>query len=181
MSPGFERKQESETMSIRIENPGDYEKIRDINIAAFETDAEARLVNALRGSGTTFLSLVYEQNNDLLGHILFTPVEFEDEHPGVCLMGLAPMAVLPGHQNSGIGSTLVKAGIQKCMAASYDAIVVLGQPEFYPRFGFRPAVEFGIKSEYDVRDEVFMVLELRKNSLDGINDIVKFNTKFASL
>jgi putative acetyltransferase len=168
-------------MSIRKENPGDIEKIRDINIAAFKTDAEARLVNALRVSGVAFMSLVFEQNDDLLGHIFFTPVEFEDEHPGVRLMGLAPMAVLPGHQNSGIGSTLVKEGIQKCMADSYDAIVVLGHPEFYTRFGFRPSVEFGIKSEYDVPDEVFMVLELRKNSLDGINDIVKFNAKFASL
>lgn len=168
-------------MGIREEKPTDIKKIWDINIAAFETDGEARLINALRDGGTPFLSLVYEQNNDLLGHILFTPVTLGGEHASAHLMGLAPMAVLPGHQNSGIGSALVKAGIQKCTADSCDAIVVLGHPEFYPRFGFRSSVEFGIKSEYEVPDEVFMILELEQNSLDGANGIIKYNAIFASL
>ncbi len=168
-------------MSIRREKPADIEKIWNINAETFETDAEANLVNALRSIEIPFLSLVYEENYDLVGHILFTPVELVGNTSVVRVMGLAPMAVVPSFQKKGIGSSLVKAGIQECISEGYDAIVVLGHPNYYPKFGFVPSIKYGIKSEYEVPDEVFMVLELKKNSLKRIKGTVKYHTAFSNV
>ena len=168
-------------MNIRKEKPTDIEKIWNINAEAFETNAEANLVNALRNSGIPFLSLVYEENHDLVGHILFTPVELVGDTSGIRVTGLAPMAVVPSLQKKGVGSSLVKAGIQECISEGYDAIVVLGHPNYYPKFGFRPSVDYGIKSEYEVPDDVFMVLELKKNSLNRIKGTVKYHATFGSV
>lgn len=134
-------------MDIRKEKGSDKEQIWKVNVAAFNTDAEANLVNALRDSGNPFISLVAEEDNNIAGHILFTPVELIGNNSGLKLMGLAPMAVLPKFQKKGIGSQLVKKGIENCTAQGYDAIVVLGHAEFYPKFGFVPSVKYGIKSE----------------------------------
>jgi len=168
-------------MSIRIEQPEDIERIWHINVEAFDTETEANLVNNLRRSGIPYISLVYEENHELVGHILFTPVELIGDTSGLRIMGLAPMAVIPRIQNKGIGSSLVKAGIQRCISEDCDAIVVLGHPEYYPKFGFVPSVKYGIKSEYEVPDEVFMVLELRGNSLKGKQGTVRYHETFDSV
>jgi len=168
-------------MIIREEKATDISKIWKINEAAFDTDAEANLVNALRDSNIPFISLVAEENGELAGHILFTPVELENGSSGIKIAGLAPMAVIPKLQNQGIGSKLIEAGIRRCQSEGYDAIVVLGHPNYYPKFGFMPSVNYGIKSEYEVPDEVFMVLELNKDSLNGIQDIIKYHEAFGSV
>ncbi|MEK7832952.1 MAG: N-acetyltransferase, partial [Acidobacteriota bacterium] len=93
-------------------------------------------------------------------------------------IGLAPMAVWPERQNEGIGSRLVEAGLTECRKACHRFVIVLGHPEFYPRFGFVPASRFGIKSEYDVRDEVFMAMELQEGSLAGFAGIAKYLPEF---
>ena len=122
-------------MNIRTEKTTDIDKIWNINVEAFKTEAEANLVDALRDSGTPYISLVAEEDHELVGHILFTPVELVGDASGLRVMGLAPMAVVPKFQNRGIGSLLVKTGIQQCISEGCDAIVVLGHPEYYPRFG----------------------------------------------
>ncbi len=152
-------------MLIRHEKRSDIEKIHEVNVAAFETDSEARLVKALRDSDVPYISLVAEVSGELVGHILFTPVALVGEETELTLMGLGPMAVSPAHQNKGIGTELVRAGLERCAELGFDAVVVLGHPAYYPRFGFVPSVEYGIRSEYDVPDDVFMVLELTKGSL----------------
>ena len=98
-------------MVIREEKLADTDSIWNINAEAFETEDEANLVNALRDSGCTFISLVAETDNKAVGHILFTPVKLTGTENKLKLVGLAPMAVLEQHQNKGIGSKLVKAGI----------------------------------------------------------------------
>ncbi len=168
-------------MSIRVEKPSDIETIWRINAEAFETEEEADLVNVLRESGVSCISLVYEENDELVGHIFFTPVELLCDTSGLRIIGLAPMAVIPQMQKKGIGSLLVKAGIQQCINEGYDAIVVLGHPNYYPRFGFLPSITYGIKSEYDVPDDVFMVLELREDSLKGNRGTVKYHEAFGSV
>ncbi|MBV1914772.1 MAG: N-acetyltransferase [Pseudomonadales bacterium] len=168
-------------MNIRKERASDIEKIWEINAEAFETDDEANLVNTLRGSGCTFISLVAEIQNSIVGHILFTPVELTGNNNGLKILGLAPMAVLSQHQNKKIGSELVNAGLEHCRSLGYDAIVVLGHPDYYPRFGFVPSVKFDIKSEYDVPDEVFNILELVPECLKNSTGVIKYHEAFGSV
>jgi len=167
-------------MNIREEKDSDKEIIWKVNAEAFETEAEANLVNALRDSGIHFISLVAEEDEEIVGHIIFTPVELMGDDSGLKLMGLAPMAVLTKLRKKGIGSQLVKTGIEKCSTQGYDAVVVLGYPEYYPKFGFVPSVKYGIKSEYDVHDEAFMVLELKEGSLKDKNGVIKYHAAFGS-
>ena len=88
------------------------------------------------------------------------------------------MVVLPGLQNQGIGSMLVQKGLVACRRQKFEAVVVLGHPRFYPRFGFIPSVEFGIRSEYDVSPKVFMILELKPSVLSGSPGTVKYHEVF---
>jgi putative acetyltransferase len=168
-------------MNIRKEKDSDKETIWTVNAQAFETEAEAHLVNALRDSGISFISLVAEEDEEIVGHILFTPVELIGDDSNLKLMGLAPMAVLPKLQKKGIGSQLVKTGIGKCSTQGYDAVVVLGHPKYYPKFGFVPSVKYGIKSEYNAPDEAFMVLELKEGSLKDKNGIIRYHAAFGSV
>lgn len=168
-------------MNIRKEKASDKENIWKVNAEAFETETEANLVNALRDSDIPFISLVAEENKEIVGHILFTPVELIGDDSGLKIMGLAPMAVLIKLQKKGIGSQMVKTGLEKCSTQGYDAVVVLGYPEYYPKFGFMPSVKYGIKSEYDVPDEAFMVLELKEGSLKYKNGVIKYHAAFGSV
>ena len=168
-------------MNIRKEKASDKGKIWKVNAEAFETKAEANLINALRDSGISFISLVAEEDEEIVGHILFTSVELIGGDSALRLMGLGPMAVLPKLQKKGTGSQLVKTGIKNCLTQGYDAIVVLGHPEYYPKFGFVPSVKYGIKSEYDALDGAFMVLELKESSLKDRNGIIKYHAAFSSV
>ena len=168
-------------MIIRDEQPADVEQIWQLNSAVFETEAEASLVNELRKSGCAFVSFVAEDDGEIVGHILFTPVELAGSDKQLKLMGLAPMAVKSQQQKKGIGSKLVKAGIERCRTIGCDAVVVLGHPGYYPKFGFVPSVNYSIKSEYEVPDDVFMILELVSDSLKGHKGIIKYHQAFNSV
>ncbi len=164
-------------MIIREERQGDADRIRAVNLAAFETATEADLVNALRERATPLISLVAEDDADIIGHILFSPVTLANE-PGITLMGLAPMAVAPSRQRRGVGSSLVREGLERCRQLNAAAVVVLGHPEFYPRFGFSPAARLSLRSEYDVPEEAFMVRELRDGALTGLSGTVRYHPAF---
>jgi putative acetyltransferase len=167
-------------MLIRTERGTDRAAVHAVNAAAFPTPAEADLVDALRRQARPLVSLVAERDGTVVGHILFSPLSLgERSDPGI--MGLAPMAVAPEHQRSGIGSALVRAGLDACRELGFAAVVVLGHPEYYPRFGFVPSVRYGIRSEYDVPDEVFMVLELVPGSLRDTAGTVKYHPAFGNL
>ena len=164
---------------IKKEDPSEIQQIWEVNATAFETNAEADLVDRLRNCGVDFISLVAKLDEEIVGHILFTEVTLENSD--IKIIGLAPMAVKPKYQNSGIGSVLVKQALKECIATGYKAAVVLGHPNYYPIFGFIPSVEFGIKSEYDVPDEVFMIKELVENSLLKLTGIIKYHEEFNQL
>lgn len=142
---------------------------------------EARLVDALRASGEPLISLVAQDGDELVGHILFSPATLTGNEGDVRIMGLAPMAVLPAHQRSGIGTRLVEQGLKHCQQDGYDAVVVLGHANYYPRFGFRPAHEYGIASEYDVPPGAFMVKELKAACLKGRRGTIKYHAAFSEL
>ena len=165
-------------MIIRVEEASDVDKIWKINSEAFETNIEANLVNALRNSGCEFISLVAVTDGKIVGHILFTPVELTNDKNNLKIAGLAPMAVSTLYQKKGIGSKLVYAGLEHCKSKGYAAVVVLGHPTYYPKFGFVPSVKYDIKSEYDVPDNVFMILELIPKVLNGHNGIIKYHDEF---
>jgi len=167
-------------VQVRVENENDLQAIRAVNQSAFETPSEANLVDALRKQVQPIVSLVAEENGQIVGHIMFSPVSLSG-HSDFKVMGLAPMAVAPEHQNKGIGSALVKAGLEQCKQLGFSAVVVLGHPKYYPRFGFSPASKFRIDSEYDVPDEVFMAMELMPEGLSGKSGKVRFHDAFSNV
>ncbi|MCW9045888.1 MAG: N-acetyltransferase, partial [Alphaproteobacteria bacterium] len=125
-------------LTIRLETPADHPLVSQINEAAFEQKDEAQLVIALREEGALRLSLVAILEGQLVGHIMFSDLPITHDDQIVDGVALAPMAVLPEYQNKGIGSALVREGIEICQTLGVEAIVVLGHPKFYPRFGFAP-------------------------------------------
>lgn len=165
---------------IRPEKETDVATIRAVNVAAFRTVAEANLVDALREQALPLVSLVAEMNGAVVAHIMFSPVSLSG-HPDLRVMGLAPMAVAPAHQRRGIGSALVRAGLEQCTYLGFAAVVVLGHPEFYPRFGFATASRFGIDCEYEVPEGVFMAIELQPESLLGRIGRVEYHEAFGNL
>lgn len=167
-------------MLIRDENAQDRTDIHALNASAFETSAEADLVDALRVQVHPVISLVAEEADTVLGHIMFSPVSLSG-HPGLKIMGLAPMAVAPQYQRQGIGTALVRAGLERCRELGFGAVVVLGHPQYYPRFGFLPAKRLGIDCEYEVPVDVFMVMELQPGYLHGASGIIKFHTAFSNV
>jgi putative acetyltransferase len=168
---------EEKLVQIRSENEEDRAAIQAVNESAFAAATEARLVAALRHHARPFISLVAEDGGSIVGHIMFSPVVVIG-HPELKLMGLAPMAVSPQHQRKGIGSALVRAGLEECRNFGFGAVVVLGHPEYYPRFGFIPASRYGLVCEYDVPEEAFMVTELQPGYLAGASGTVKYHVAF---
>ena len=117
----------------------------------------------------------------VVGHILFTEVSIEDSDPCPRVLGLAPLAVLSEFQRKGIGTALMRHSLERCRDMGHDVIVVVGHPEYYPKFEFLPASRYGLRCEYDVPAEVFMVLELRVGALQGIRGLVRYQPEFAEV
>jgi putative acetyltransferase len=149
---------------IRLESPEDANSVRSINERAFPAGGEADLVDRLRLMIMPYISLVAELNGQVVGHALFTPVTVQNGNTWRA-MALGPMAVLPDYQRSGIGSQLVKAGLSECLKKGEPVVFVLGHPQFYPKFGFRPAQPKGFTCEWDVPDNTFMYVELKPGSI----------------
>jgi putative acetyltransferase len=167
-------------MRIRSETEADRAAVRAVNEAAFETLAEADLVEVLHDKGAALVSLVAEVDGKVVGHILFSPVSLT-EHAHLNFMGLAPMAVVPEHQRKGIGSALVRQGLTRCKDLRCCAVVVVGHPEYYPRFGFVPAGRYALRCEYDVPADVFMVAELEAGALNGASGLVRYDDAFSGV
>jgi putative acetyltransferase len=166
---------------VRTETEADYVAVRRVNERAFGRPDEAALVDALRKTARPQVSLVAELGGQIVGHIFFSPVTIESEASAFTALGLAPMAVLPEFQNQGIGSLLVRRGLEECQSINHDVVVVVGHPNYYPRFGFVPARQKGLSCEYDVPDEVFMVAELKAGALAGRKGLVKYSPEFGSV
>ena len=165
-------------LTIRRETPKDIDSIRYVNEQAFGQKEEAEIIDKLRKRDVVTLSLVAVQADQIVGHILFSPVSVESEYSSFEAITLAPMAVLPEYQRKGIGSQLVRIGLEECRRLGHEIVMVLGHPDYYPRFGFVPASTYGIKCKYDVPDEVFMALELRQGALSGRSGVVKYQPEF---
>lgn len=164
---------------IRKEKPGDIEGVRAVNERAFGQPEEADIVDVLRGACPDAYSLVAVEEDRVLGHILFSPATIHTQNGDVVGMGLAPMAVLPNYQRRGIGSKLVRAGLEMLKESSCPFVIVLGHPQYYPRFGFIPASGHGLQCQWDgVPDEAFMVLVLDESAMKGVSGVARYRSEF---
>jgi putative acetyltransferase len=155
----------SASVVIRVEQPGDIPHIRDIVAQAFGQRAEADLVDQLRIDGDVLVSLVaVAESGEIVGHIMFSRLPIEHSNGQVTeAAALAPLAIRPERQQMGIGTALTKAGIRACTARGLAAIIVVGDPRFYRRFGFSAAAARSLRSPYP--GDAFMALELKPGAL----------------
>jgi putative acetyltransferase len=164
-------------VTTRPETSQDRVDIRNVNQAAFGGGDEANLVDALREDSLVEVSLVAELDNQIVGHILFSRVTIITNTGMVEAVSLAPMAVLPSYQRQGIGSRLVDAGLEACRKQGHRIVLVLGHPEFYPRFGFSAKLAQPLESPFG-SGEAWMALELVPDALDGVAGRVKYPPPF---
>ncbi len=164
---------------IRPETPEDKAAIYHVNQGAFGQKEEADLIEKLRNRGILAISLVAVLDNEIVGHIAFSPAQIDSEYSNFPVITLAPMAVLPAYQHQGIGSQLVQAGLEECRRLNHKIVVLVGHPDYYPRFGFIPAKPRGIDCEFKVPDEAWMLLELREDALTDMQGTVKFQPEFS--
>ena len=163
-------------VTIRDEQPGDVVAVRQVNRQAFARDLEARIVDALRDNSAVALSLVAIDAGAVVGHIMFSPLSVGS----VAGVGLGPMAVAPRHQRRGVGSRLVRLGLERLRGAGCPFVVVIGHPAFYPRFGFQPATSFGLICEWDVPADAFMVNILNPEVAGKIRGVARYRAEFRS-
>jgi putative acetyltransferase len=157
---------------IRTENHTDYNDVFDLNNRAFgNREDESRLIDRIRNSNGFIpeLSIVAEQDDQLVGHILISKAKVNDHHHPEEVLVLAPIAVDPRIQRSGIGKKLMEEGIRRSKELGYGLLFLIGHPTYYPQFGFLPARKFGFDlKQFQVPDDVFMVLELRNGDLTKV-------------
>jgi putative acetyltransferase len=162
------------TIAVRDEGPDDVAAIRAVNDAAFDQPLEGRIVDALRSHGAVRLSLVAAVEGRIVGHILFSPVT----SAGAEGLGLGPMAVMPDHQRRGIGAALIEAALARLRAAGFPFVVVLGHHEYYTRFGFVPASRYGLRCEWDVPDEAFLVHVIDPAATASAAGLIRYRPEF---
>ena len=167
-------------MTIRPETAADRDAVRRVHATAFDTPEEAALVDNLRATADPLVSLVAEEDGDVIGHVMLSPVTLP-AHPDLRLMGLAPLAVLPARQRSGVGAALTRAGLARCRELGVGAVFVLGHPAYYPRFGFVRADAFGIDSPFGEVGEAWMVAELEPGYLRGAGGTARWHAAFDGL
>lgn len=176
----------NQTVIIRKETPEDYDRVIELTEKAFEAleisdHKEGTLVDKLRKAPTFIeeLSLVAELDGQVVGHILFTPLQIKNGHNSFTSLVLAPVSVLPEFQKMGIGGQLISAGHQKAVELGFQSVILIGHPEYYPRFGFKPASTWRIKTHYELpSDDVFMAVELTEGALDKVSGMVVFPPEF---
>jgi putative acetyltransferase len=166
-----------DVIEIRTERPQDSAAIQEVHSKAFGGPVEAKLVQLICERKKALISLVAVSDGKIVGHILFSKVTIASSPNTFNAVGLGPVAVLPEFQRTGIGSKLIRDGLKQCQQAGYDAVVLVGEPAYYSRFGFSRAADFGLQNEYGVHDE-FMVLPLRDGALAGVNGMVKYQPEF---
>ena len=159
---------------VRAEAPEDVKAIDVVNLSAFQGEAEARLVSAIRASDEFVpdLSLVAEINGRIVGHLLLSKVTLQHDGTGRAVLALGPMSVVPSQSHRGIGSALIQAAISRARDMRYTAIVVAGQPEYYERFDFQPAETWGLTSNLRLPADGLTAMELLPGALKGGGEVV---------
>ena len=167
-------------MQIRPFTGEDADSVFEVHRRAFDGQTEEpRIVQRIHDAEKAVVSLVAVENDRVVGHVLFSPTAVDGYGGTVELVGLGPVGVLPENQHEGVGSSMIQQGMAKCREAGIDAVVVLGDPRYYSRFGFERASEYGLGNEYGA-DEEFMVTPIGEGSLDNVDGTVTFPPEFPS-
>ena len=168
-------------MILRTEQQTDHLTVYQLNEMAFgDRIDEAELVKRIRKSDGFIpsLSIVAEVEGTIVGHLLLSKAVITDK-TNVEVLVLAPVAVHPLHQREGIGGQLIREGLKRGKEAGYGLVLLIGHPNYYPKFGFKPARPFGLElSQFQVPDEVFMVCELVEDALTGVKGELKYPPAF---
>jgi len=164
---------------IRPEQPQDAAAVRELLVSAFPSTAEADLVERLRASGKIEVSLVAELEGSIIGHVAFSRVSFNPPLD-VLAYGLAPLAVVRGHERHAVGRRLVQNGLAECHARDACMVVVLGDYGYYSRFGFERASRHGLRNEFGVEDS-FMVFMLEARAHPPPSTMVRYTDEFDAL
>jgi len=165
---------------IRSETKQDYNQIRKINDLAFGQENEGKMIDALRKTSdfNFLLSLVAEIKGKIVGHILFYPIKIKNKKEEHTVLSLAPMAVHPEFQNNGIGRKLVNRGLKIARELGFGAVIVVGHPNYYPRFGFKSAKNWKIKLPFEVPVDAFLAIELKKDYLKNCSGTVEYPKQY---
>jgi putative acetyltransferase len=161
-------------VEIRIETASDFAGIRRVEEEAFPTQSEADLVDRLRADGDAVLSLVAALENQIVGHIMFSKMRTPTR-----TLALAPVAVLTPHRRNGIAADLIRAGLKHVQEKGWEAVFVLGNPAYYSRFGFDPALASGFTSPY--AGPHLMALALQSHGLRVQKGNLDYPAAFAAL
>lgn len=153
-------------IGIRTEAPEDYPWIREVVARAFGQDEEARLIDALRDEGCLLFSLVAEAHGQLIGHVAFSALPLEAESGTMIAAALAPMAVAPEWQRKGVGSALIQRGLTMCRERRIPAVIVVGDPRYYCRFGFTATIASRLNCS--LSGEHLQALELTPGSIQEL-------------
>lgn len=162
-------------LQIRPEEQADIPLIHSLLVSAFGNRTKADLVDALRTAGAATLSLVAVEGEQLVGHILFSPVSSEFDLFGKYFLGLVPITVAPERQKQGVGSKLVRRGLEIALANGWDAVFVLGSPTYYARFGFTPVNDWNLTCKYPIETQELLAVTLKPHGLDGCGGVVSFH------
>lgn len=181
--PDFQRVLAELCPMIRAEGSRDFERVRNVIHEAFGRDVEALLVDRLRGSARYIpeLALVAETDEEVIGHILLTRATLDELPDERRMLVLGPIGVLPEYQRRGVGRTLIGVALRRAKELGYRGVALIGHPTYYPRFGFLPGSRFGLRTTYDVPNDVFMALALTEGSLEGISGLLHFPAEFAGV
>lgn len=171
---------------LSTEKPEDYEEVINLTDLAFKdmpfsNHKEGELVRKLRlcPNFVEELSIVAKLDGKIIGHILFTKLYIKDVEKSYETLELAPVSVLPEYQRKGIGSKLVNEGLKKAKEMGFKSVMVVGHPDYYPRFGFQKAEKYNIKSSIEVPADVFMAIELIENGLKDVAGTLIYPEEFA--
>ena len=174
-------------ITIRQEQFEDYVNTENVVRAAFvdmemSDQTEHELVARIRKADVFIpeLSLIaFDTECDkIVGHILLSKINIVNGNHKTPSLALAPVSVLPAYQNQGIGKQLINTALKKATELGFRSVIVLGYPDYYPKFGFKKASLWDIKAPFDVPDETFMALELVSNALDGVTGVVEYPSVF---
>ncbi len=164
---------------IRPEEAEHADGVYQVEEKAFHRPAEADLCVSLRKRRAVTLSLVALEDGEVVGHVLFSPVTIRGEAGDLPAIGLGPVAVLPEHQNQGIGSRLIRAGLEEIRQQGHTVVVLLGDPRYYSRFGFEPASRYAVRfQDPNAPAEAFMLLELRRGTLQDHGGVAYYEPEF---